>query len=127
MICMVFNSQAAELLPAMETPVPIYGQINASETLLLNSSIDSSISQVSFVLRWQDASNVLEMAMISPNGSIIDPSAMPPVIHTSEERTETYIVQDPEPGNWAARITAKNTSADGEKYTFLVIKIKGVQ
>jgi hypothetical protein len=124
MICMIFNSQA-QTLPAIETPVAENGQINASETLLLNSSIGLSAFQASFVLRWMNASSELEMALISPSGLIINQSAEPSIIYKSEEKMETYIVADPEPGNWSARITAMSAPTEGEKYTFLTIKILG--
>jgi len=95
---------------------PKCGPINNSETLLLNSTIPSNVSSCSFVLSWSNATNNLDMALISPGGVKIDSSAQLPIVYEANSSMVYYLVPDPEPGIWSIAVAGSNVTQKGEEY-----------
>jgi len=94
---------------SLDGPEPQCGQVNASETLSLNSTISSGLRSASFILVWTDMNSSLEMALTTPGGLRLDSSAED--VYGRDKGIVYFVVPDPEPGNWTAVITAGDGSA----------------
>jgi hypothetical protein len=102
--------------PDMPAYFPEYGQIHATESVLLNTTIGTNLSSFSFVLTWINATSNLEAILTSPGGVQIDSTAQMPIIYGTNKSLVFYILQNPEAGKWTATITAKNVPDVGEFY-----------
>jgi hypothetical protein len=125
LICTAFGIETENIMPQIETTIPIDGQINASEVQSQISMIGSDVSSAVFALNWQNKGSDLEMILRSPSGDQINQSAQAPTIFKKEELNTYYIVANPEPGNWTAIIEAKNVPSEGEHYVFFAAKLLG--
>lgn len=124
-ICTAYGIETKSDIPKAETPIPIDGQINASEMQSQISMVGSNVSSVVFSLNWQNKGSDLEMTLKSPSGDQINQSAQAPTIYKKEELDTYYIVTNPEPGNWTAIIEAKKVPSEGEHYVFFASKVPG--
>lgn len=106
-------------------PIQSCGHLNATGPSLLNSSIGSNLSAVTFLLDWTNASSRLEMTLTTPDGQKIDSSAQPPVIYGKNESTEYFLVPNPEQGAWTAQVKANSVTDKGEDYCLTTIFILG--
>jgi len=103
----------------MPTYIPENGLIHATQTILLNTTIDTNLSSVLFVLTWLNATSNLEATLTTPSGVKIDSTAQLPVIYGENKSLIFYILPNPEVGEWTAKITAKNVQDIGESYSAL--------
>ena len=103
----------------MPVYIPEIGQIHATQTVLLNTTIGSNLSSFSFILAWFNATSSLEATLTSPRGTKIDSTAQPPIIYGINKSLIFYILPNPEAGKWTAAISAKNAPDAGE--TFLAL------
>jgi hypothetical protein len=100
----------------MPAYIPEYGQIHATESVLLNTTIGTNLSSFSFILTWINATSNLEAILTSPGGAKIDSTAQMPIIYGTNKSLIFYILPNPEAGKWTATITAKNVPDVGEFY-----------
>ncbi|MDQ1262757.1 MAG: hypothetical protein QG575_1938 [Euryarchaeota archaeon] len=103
----------------MPAYIPENGQIEAMQTVLLNTTIGTNLSSFSFILTWTNATSGLEATLTSPSGTKIDSTAELPVIYGTNESLIFYILPNPEAGKWTAAITARNVPDVGETYLVL--------
>ena len=113
----------AESVSDIPTYIPESGQINATETVLLNATTDANISSYLFVLSWLNATSRLDASLISPSGIKINSTVQPPIVYGMNESLIFYILPDAEKGKWAAMITAKDVPDLGESYWALFAPI----
>jgi len=86
----------------------------AEQTVL----VDSTIGSATFSLFWRGSD--LDLTLVQPDGTIIDPSVAesdPKVSFTSGNTYEFYEIDNPQAGKWTMRIYGKSTPAAGEEYT----------
>lgn len=119
----IFAAEDAESISDMQTYIPESGQINATETRLLNATTDANISSYIFALTWMNATSKLDAVLISPSGIRIDSNVQPPIIYGVNKSLIFYILPDTEKGKWTAMITARNVPDLGESYLALFIPI----
>jgi hypothetical protein len=105
-----------ENLSEIPTYIPENGQIHATQTILLNTTIGTNSSSLLFVLNWLNATSNLEATLISPSGVKIDSTTQSPVIYGENTSLIFYILPNPEVGKWTAMITAKDVLDMGESY-----------
>jgi hypothetical protein len=111
-----FAADPVENGSEMPAYIPENGQINATQAVLLNTTIGTNLSSFSFILSWFNATSSLEATLTSPSGAKIDSTAQPPVIYGTNKSLIFYILPSPEAGKWTAAITAKNVPDAGESY-----------
>jgi hypothetical protein len=111
-----FAADPVENGSEMPAYIPESGQIHATQTVLLNTTISTNLSSFSFILNWFNATSSLEATLTSPSGAKIDSTAQPPVIYGMNTSLIFYILPSPEAGKWTAAITAKNVPDAGESY-----------
>ena len=111
-----FAANPVENGSEMPAYIPEYEQIHASQTVLLNTTIDTNLSSFSFILTWFNATSSLEATLTSPGGAKIDSTAQLPVIYGTNKSLIFYILPSPEAGKWTAAITAKKVPDVGESY-----------
>jgi hypothetical protein len=111
-----FAADPVENGSEMPAYIPENGQINATQAVLLNTTIGTNLSSFSFILSWFNATSSLEATLTSPSGAKIDSTAQPPVIYGTNKSLIFYILPSPEAGKWTAAITAKNVPDGGESY-----------
>ncbi len=99
--------------------VPEYEQINATQPVLLNTTIGTGLSSFSFILTWLNATSSLEATLTSPSGTKIDSNAQLPIIYGTNKTMIYFILPGPEAGKWTAVITAKNAPDVGESFLAL--------
>jgi hypothetical protein len=109
-------SDPVENTSEMTAYFPEYGQIHATQMVLLNTTIGTNLSSFSFILTWLNATSNLEATLTSPSGIKIDSTAQLPVIYGTNKSLIFYILPSPEAGKWTATITAKNVQDVGEFY-----------
>jgi hypothetical protein len=109
--------------PEMPAYIPEYGQINATQTVLSNTTIGANLSSLSFILTWFDAASSLEATLTSPNGTKIDSTAKMPIIYGINKSMIFYILPDPQAGKWTATITGKNVPVEGVSYLSLFYSV----
>lgn len=119
--CFVFCALFVAIALDQPTPIPICRHINASETISMNSRVETGTFSTSFVLTWIDASSQMEMILRSPSGLLLNPSAESPIVYSKNKTMLYFIVPSPEPGNWSEIITAKNLSQKGEDYCIITV------
>ena len=96
----------------------------AEQTVL----IDSTIGSATFSLFWRGSE--LDLTLVQPDGSIIDPSAAesnPKVSFTSGGTYQFYKIYNPQAGEWTMRIFGKSTPADGEAYSIAVSAMEAME
>lgn len=96
--------------------VPACGHINESEMHLLNSAVGPNVTSASFILSWDETADDLEMVLVAPSGTRIDPDVEEPIIYQEDAGLIYYIIPYPEPGDWTAEITARTVREMGEDY-----------
>ncbi len=101
--------------------VPTCGHIYASETHTVNSIIGLNITSASFILNGGETADNLGMVLVTPNGTEIGPDAGEPITYRREANLIYYIVPNPEPGNWTAKITAGTIPEMGEDYCIFTV------
>ena len=111
-----FAADDVENLSEIPTYIPESGQIHATQTILLNETIDANISSFLFVLTWLNATSNLEATLITPSGVKIDSTTQPPVIYGVNKSLIFYILPNAEAGKWTAMITARDVPDIGESY-----------
>jgi len=111
-----FAADDAGNLSGITTDMPESGQINATQAILLNATIDANASSFLFVLTWLNATSNLEATLTTPSGIKIDSTAQPPVIYGVNKSMIFYILPYAEAGKWTAMITAKDVPDMGESY-----------
>lgn len=100
--------------------IPMCGEIDASERVLRDLTVDPNLPSASFILVRSSVESVLEMELISPSGIEFDSSVKPPVVFGSEGTVTYYIVPNPEPGKWTVAITAIHVPECGEGYCIIL-------
>lgn len=111
-----FAADPVENGSEMPAYIPEIAQIDATQTVLLNTTIGTNLSSFSFILTWFNATSILEATLTSPSGAKIDSTAQLPVIYGTNKSLIYYILPSPEAGKWTASITAKNVPDVGESY-----------
>lgn len=106
--------------------VPTCGHINASETQLLNSTVELNVAYATFILSWENETTDLEIVLITPSGMVIDHAAEKPIIYQKNASLISYMIPNPEPGNWTSKITAMAVPEMGENYCVFTILDEGV-
>ncbi len=96
--------------------VPTCGHIYASETHTANYDIGLNITSASFILSRGETTYDMEMVLVTPSGTEIDPDATEPITYLRDANLIYYIVPYPEPGNWTAKIIAGAIPEMGEDY-----------
>jgi hypothetical protein len=102
----------------LSTTTTTTGQIPPSQTTTTLARIDSTISESKFRLSWPGSD--LDLTLVDPNGTIIDPcyAASHPDINYVKTATEAYYsIDHPIPGNWQMKVTAVDVPPEGEQYT----------
>jgi hypothetical protein len=107
------------------TGIPESGQINATQIILSNATIDTNVSSLLFVLTWLNTTSNLEATLINPAGEKIDSTIQPPVIYGANTSLIFYILPNAEMGKWTAVIKAKDVPDMGESYWTLFSTISG--
>lgn len=124
-ILMISNLSIAFAVDPVETGseitafIPELEQINATQPVLLNTTIDTNLSSFSFILTWLNATSSLEATLTSPSGTKIDSTAQLPIIYGTNKTMIYYILPSPEAGKWTVEITAKNAPDVGESFLAL--------
>lgn len=111
-----FAAENAENMSEISTDIPESGLIHATQTIMLNETIDANTPSFLFVLTWLNATSNLEASLITPSGVKIDSTAQPPVIYGANKSLIFYILPDAEVGEWTAMITARDVPDMGESY-----------
>jgi hypothetical protein len=111
-----FAADDAGNMSDITTDIPDSGMIHATQTILVNETIDANTSSFLFVLTWLNATSNLEATLITPNGVKIDSTAQPPVIYGVNKSLIFYILPNAEAGEWTAMITARDVPDIGESY-----------
>jgi hypothetical protein len=111
-----FAAENVENLSEMSTDIPESGLIHATQTILLNETIDANTSSFLFVLTWLNATSNLDATLLTPSGVKIDSTAQPPVIYGTNKSLIFYILPNADVGEWSAMITAKDVPDMGESY-----------
>ncbi len=62
------------------------------------------------------------MKLVSPGEREINSSAEPPINYQKNDSLIFYIVPDPEPGNWTAKVIAPMALQTGEDYCVIFIQ-----
>jgi uncharacterized protein YegL len=96
------------------------GVVAFGETVEERVLVDSSIGSITFSLFWPGSD--LDLFIVKPDGSIIDPEVAendPNITFTSGPTYEFYNLYAPEAGEWVLRIFGKLTDSSGEEYTIL--------
>ncbi len=119
----IFAAEDAESISDMPTHIPESGQINATETRLLNATNDANITSYLFALTWLNATSKLDAVLVSPSGIRIDSNVQPPIIYGVNGSLIFYIIPDAEKGKWTAMITARDVPDLGESYWALFAPI----
>jgi hypothetical protein len=85
-------------------------------TLGSPETVAAGTGQTSFTSTWPGST--VTMSLVSPSGKVIDASSTDPnVIHVSDATSETYTIENPEPGTWKVRLTGTDVSSGGELTT----------
>jgi hypothetical protein len=111
-----FAAENVENLSEISTDIPESGLIHATQTILLNETIDANTSSFLFVLTWLNATSNLDATLITPSGVKIDSTAQPPVIYGTNKSLIFFILPNAEVGEWAAMVTARDVPDMGESY-----------
>jgi pimeloyl-ACP methyl ester carboxylesterase len=80
----------------------------------------SNTSAADFVLVW--SGGVLNLTLVSPNGTVIDPSCGDPNVVYYDDSNVTmkgYAIRNPDSGIWNVSVFAANVSEQGEEYSLL--------
>ena len=111
-----FAADNAGTQSEISTGIPDSGQINATQTILSNATIETNASSLLFVLAWLNATSKLEATLITPAGANIDSTIQPPAIYGMNTSLIFYILPNAEMGKWTAVIKAKDVPDLGESY-----------
>jgi hypothetical protein len=97
------------------------GTVSSGGTAEEKILVDSTIGSTTFSLFWRGSE--LDLTLVQPDGSIIDPSVAetdPNVSFVSGGTYQFYKIYNPQAGEWSMRIYGKSTPADGEAYSISV-------
>ena len=124
-LCMASMGQTLDGLVEL---VPKCDVIKSAENVSVSSNVSPGNAQLAYILAWENSSSVLDMVLTAPSGKKIDSSAQPPIVYRKNETTITYLISDPETGNWNAEITAKRAPELGEDFcAFTFLSLGGEQ
>jgi hypothetical protein len=88
--------------------------------IVRNFLIDRYSEEVTFMLNWEGSD--LDLTLVTPNGTVIDPELArsdPDIDYVETETYEFYRISEPEEGQWQAKVKA--VDVDGEEpYTLEV-------
>ena len=107
------------------------GTISGSrrEEILHDFTIDGSMQETTFSLLWQNSSNDLDLELIAPDSTIIDPSYAatdPYISFSSFPATEFYTVTLPDSGQWTLKVIGVSISGT-EDYVASVSGYSGLE
>ena len=111
-----FAADNAGNMSEIPTDIPESGLIHATQTILLNKTIDANTSSFLFVLTWLNVTSNLEATLIAPSGVKIDSTTQTPVIYGVNKSLIFYILPNAEVGKWTAMISARDVPNMGESY-----------
>ena len=97
------------------------GTVPSGGTAEVKVLLDATIGSTTFSLFWRGSE--LDLTLVQPDGSIIDPSVAetnPNISFTSGGTYQFYKIDSPQVGEWTMRIFGKTTPADGEAYSISV-------
>lgn len=100
----------------IQSSTSISNTISQGEMVTYRIPIDNA-SLADFVLIWSEGT--LNLTLISPNGTLIDPSYVNPSVtyyDDSQLTIQGYAIKDPVAGIWNVSVFGANVSAQGEKY-----------
>ena len=107
------------------------GTISGSrrEEIIHNFIIDGSMQETTFSLLWQNSSNDLDLELIAPDSTIINPSyatTNPYISFSSFPATEFYTVTLPDSGQWRLKVIGVSI-AGTEDYVASVSGYSGLE
>ncbi|HJH26593.1 MAG TPA: hypothetical protein C5S37_07410 [Methanophagales archaeon] len=108
---------------AEETPVTLrdtYEHENDKVFSEQNNWLDETIDFFKIILHWEGSDSDLDLTIIDPNGTVIEPG-MPGVFYSGNDTyPEYYEIHNPQPGKWTFLIYGKNVTGEYENYTVTV-------
>jgi len=125
-ICSSSMAQDSEDDAIMESAVPICGNLSALQVATANTSVDTDLASLSFILMRGNLTSVLDMQVFDPSGAAINSSAQLPVIYGEDQTLSFFIIPEPKMGIWTAEITGISVPGEGESYC-LVIDLEALE
>lgn len=113
----IYNRIAA-VATGQQTITSKSGSVNENETSTIDTVVDSTVTEASFVLGWSGSD--LDLTLEDPSGNTIDlnsASSNPDISYSSGSTFETYIVKSPNSGDWKMQVEGVNTPSGGEPYS----------
>ena len=107
----------AAVVTQEQTISSISSSIAQGETTQLTAPLDSSVVQATFSVSWGGSD--LDLTLIKPDGSLIDPvvaSTDPHIEYIEEARYEMYRIECPMMGVWTMVITGVSVPPGGESF-----------
>jgi len=107
----------AAIVTQEQTISSITGFITQGETTQLTAPLDSSVVQATFAVSWGGSD--LDLTLVRPDGSLIDPavaSTDPHIEYIEEARYEMYRIRCPMMGMWTMVITGVSVPPGGESF-----------
>lgn len=98
----------------------VSGTVPSGATVEENVLVDSTMGSMTVSLLWPGSD--LDLTLVQPDGSVIDPDVAgidPHITFTSGSTYEFYKIQAPQPGAWTMRVFGKETSSNEEEYTII--------
>jgi hypothetical protein len=95
--------------------------IRSAQSVYISSNISAGNSQATFILSWQNVTSSLDLVVNDPSGLEIDPTAKPPIMYQKDNLSVQYLIPDPLPGDWTAKVVASATPEPGEGYCLLTL------
>jgi uncharacterized protein YegL len=116
----IYNSISARVY-GQSVVRTVSGTVASGGTAEESVLVDSTIGEVTFSVFWTGSD--LDLVLVRPDGSIVDPSVAetdPDISFTSSTTYEFYKIAGPQYGEWKMRIFGKLTPSEGEQYTISV-------
>jgi len=117
------DGRAQNIYPSPPTAIivvpPSSYTVAETTTTTTTATISQSVAQATFTSKWKGSDVV--MTLIAPSGRIITRETTDPdVTHIIEGTTETYIIANPEPGEWIIQLYGADVPESGEEVTVAI-------
>lgn len=114
----IYNNIQTSLKKGRQKVASKSGNIKSGGTETLTASVDKSVTNAFFQLGWEGSD--LDLTLTNPNGQKVTPSTAssdPKVRFSEVGNTESYVIRNPESGEWTQNIQAVDVPSGGENFT----------